>query len=82
VRRNQPLSMTPPQGRQELTRAVDAASAVRRGLDHGKPDCPVRASSRAPKFGSATPATIAAARRPDLWYNETALKIPGTAATA
>jgi hypothetical protein len=31
------------------------------------------------KLGSATPATIAAASWLDLWYNETALNIPGAA---
>jgi hypothetical protein len=30
----------------------------------------------------ATPATIAAVSWLDLWYNETALKIPGAAETA
>jgi hypothetical protein len=39
-------------------------------------------SSRALKFGSAMPATIAAASWLDLWYNEAALKVSGTAATA
>jgi hypothetical protein len=39
-------------------------------------------SNRALKFGSATPAMIAPASGLDLWYNETALKIPGDADTA
>jgi hypothetical protein len=39
-------------------------------------------SNRALKFGSATPAVIAPVRWLDLWYNETALKIPGDADTA
>jgi hypothetical protein len=39
-------------------------------------------SSRALKLGSETPAAIAAASWLDLWYAETALRIPGTAATA
>ena len=39
-------------------------------------------ANRIVQCAQAAPATIAAARRPDLWYNETALKIPGAAATA
>jgi len=33
-------------------------------------------------YGSAPPTTIAAAGCLDLWYNETAVKMPGAAATA
>ena len=38
-----------------MTLTVDAASAIRRGLDHGKPDCPVRRCLTAPTRSSNCP---------------------------
>jgi hypothetical protein len=67
--------------RNPAARENGSADVISADLD-ARPHWVSRLGKVDPVLGHATADGIAAASRLDLWYNETALKIPGTAATA